>query len=269
MEPQIKETTNYDMFLLRSWNRDIKQSNLKKIDKMVKKNGWLKHPITVNEKMEIIDGQHRYVYAKEHNLPVYYIVVQGLDMNDCVIMNNTRMQWTMTDYIKYFAEQGNQDYILLQGLIEKYPFVAPTMVSNIVANSVASSQSGKCLREGTFTMTYSQYQRAVKKLDFLAICADTVLKAPGRPSALFTAIAFTYDLPGVDKKRLQRNILNHIGMITPPANSEMAIKAVELLYNYHAPRKQYVNIFNIYSEQSRLRSLKNLNSYNKGDETSD
>ena len=61
----IKETKNYDQFKVGDWNRTIKKNNLKKLEKSVKQNGWLKHPIMVNENMEIMDGQHRFAYAKE------------------------------------------------------------------------------------------------------------------------------------------------------------------------------------------------------------
>ena len=99
----VLQTTDYDMFKVRDWNRNISSSNMKKIDASVKAQGWLKHPIMVNEKMEVADGQHRLAYAKQHNLPVYYVVVPGLSINDCVVMNNARTSWTLIDYIKIIS----------------------------------------------------------------------------------------------------------------------------------------------------------------------
>lgn len=258
----IMSTHNYGKFIIRNWNRSIKKSNLKRIDKSVQKDGWLKHPIMVNEKMEIIDGQHRYIYAKEHNLPVYYIIVPGLDDTDCVTMNNARISWTLTDYVKYYAEKGSQDYILLQGLLDKYAFMSPSGIADIVQGSVRSGGVNTKLKSGNFTLSYSDYQRAVKKLDFLSSCSAAILNAPGRPSALFAAVAFTYDCPGIDRKKLQKQIQNNMSIITPPANNEMAFKELEYLYNYRMPKDKYVYIYNEYRKQSAERQRKSIVSYN-------
>ena len=37
--------------------------------------GFIKNPIVVNEKMEIIDGQGRFEVCKEKGLPIYYNIV--------------------------------------------------------------------------------------------------------------------------------------------------------------------------------------------------
>ena len=39
----INQTYDYDMFKFGNWNRDIKETNIRKIDKNVKKEGWKKH----------------------------------------------------------------------------------------------------------------------------------------------------------------------------------------------------------------------------------
>ena len=71
---KIYETKNYDKFIKKEWNRDINQNNINKIDKSVKENGWLITPIIVNENYEIIEGQHRYYYAKQNNLVIYLLL---------------------------------------------------------------------------------------------------------------------------------------------------------------------------------------------------
>ena len=44
------------------------------------KKKYLVSPILVNEKMEVIDGQHRLQAQKELNLPTYYIKNKGYDL---------------------------------------------------------------------------------------------------------------------------------------------------------------------------------------------
>jgi ParB-like chromosome segregation protein Spo0J len=54
--------------------------NLKHVRRLVdsiKKYGMKCNPILVNEQMEVIDGQHRLLAAKETNSFVYYIIING------------------------------------------------------------------------------------------------------------------------------------------------------------------------------------------------
>ena len=80
----VRETKNYGQFKFLEENRELSSKALKRISKSVEKEGWRNYPITVNEKMEIIEGQHTFTYAKEHRLPVRYIVVEGLNKKDCL-----------------------------------------------------------------------------------------------------------------------------------------------------------------------------------------
>lgn len=249
----IKETKDYSQFKVGDWNRTIKKNNLKKLEKSVKQNGWLKHPIMVNENMEIMDGQHRFVYAKENDLPVYYVVIQGLSANDCVTMNNIRTAWSLMDYINFYASQGNSDYIILQELAVKYQFIPPTTLISVIKTTVAGGSFLGQVKTGQFTITTKEHDRAVKKLDFLSDLSIHILGVPGRPTALFSSIAFAFDCPGIDKERLSRQIKNYIGIITPPANLDMALKEVERIYNYRNLRGDYIYIYTEYKKQASQR----------------
>lgn len=258
----VKETRNYDQFTIGDFNRGIKPGNLKKLDKSVQRVGWLKHPIMVNENMEIIDGQHRFVYAKEHNLPVYYIVIGGLGKEDCVTMNNIRMAWNLADYINFYAKQGIDNYVILKNIIEKYTFASPTTLIGIVKTTGAGGSLLGAVKNGTFSVSTREYNKAIEKLEFLKGIVQYVLSTSSRPSAIINAIAFAYDCPGVNKARLARQIKNYISMTTPAANLDMALKEVEKLYNYRNPRGEYVYIYTEYKK----RALDRISHGMKGEE---
>ena len=113
---KIYETKEYDKFHRYEWNRVPKQNTLKKIDKSVEENGWKVEPIIVNEEYGIYDGQHRWLYAKEHNLPLYYTIIPGLTKEDCQRMNAVRTSWLVSDYINFYSAQGNTSYAMLKSL---------------------------------------------------------------------------------------------------------------------------------------------------------
>jgi hypothetical protein len=68
------------------------------------------NPILVNEKLEVIDGQHRLEAIKQLGLDVYYVKVDGLKLNDVQLLNSVSKNWQPLDYAKAFATLGNVNY---------------------------------------------------------------------------------------------------------------------------------------------------------------
>lgn len=258
MENTIQSTYEYSRFKFGKWNRDIKEKNLHKLDKEVKKNGWKKHPIMVNENFEIIDGQHRLVYARTHNLPVYYTVIDGLNAQDCVIMNNTRTAWALEDYIKLYVSHENENYIRLQELMNEYDFLPTTVITSIIKGSLSGGSISGVIKNGKFVITPLECMSAKSKLDFIAEVFPYLQSAKGRLSAYVFAVAFCYDLDNVNKKRLKKQIKEHLGIMTPPANIEMAMEGIEKVYNYKILASDYVYIANEYQKYAKQRMIRNL-----------
>ena len=64
------ETKNYDQFKTLEGNRSIDQKNVNNIEQNMREHGVLPTVIIVNEKMEVIDGQHRIEALKRLHEPV-------------------------------------------------------------------------------------------------------------------------------------------------------------------------------------------------------
>ena len=78
---QVYQSVNYAQFQPIDGNRTILQHHLKRLKKSMEEN-FLISPILVNEKMEIIDGQHRFEAAKSLGLPIYFFIVQGYGLSE-------------------------------------------------------------------------------------------------------------------------------------------------------------------------------------------
>ena len=62
---QVRTTVRYDDFHILPGNREINQAHvLELIESFGKANLFDAHPVVVNEKMEVIDGQHRLEAAR-------------------------------------------------------------------------------------------------------------------------------------------------------------------------------------------------------------
>lgn len=118
---ETKMTTNYAQFSFRDDNREaINQSHVKRLAQSIKGRNLLElRPISVNEKMEVIDGQHRLLAAKLLGVPIYYIKNIELNATDIIIMNVSQ-PWGQMDYLNYYSKNGYAEYIKLQTFMKKH-----------------------------------------------------------------------------------------------------------------------------------------------------
>lgn len=85
---EIQRTNNYYMFKRLEGNRFVDPKKVNKLKKSIDEVGYISNPIIVNEKMEVIDGQHRLEALKELGKPVEYIVQKNLDIKEVLFMNS-------------------------------------------------------------------------------------------------------------------------------------------------------------------------------------
>lgn len=116
---QVQITTNYDLFKRLKGNRPIIPSHVLQLVNSMRDHDLLV-PIIVNEKMQIIDGQHRVEARRELELPVPYIVGTGMDLSDVQKLNTTAKHWVSDDYARSYVEQGNQHYVTYMDFRKTY-----------------------------------------------------------------------------------------------------------------------------------------------------
>jgi hypothetical protein len=119
----VHVTKDYSKFNFNSKNRHVNPAHKDNLVQSIKKNNLLEaQPITVNADFEIIDGQHRFIAAKELGLPIYYIKVDGLEIDDAITLNINTRNWRYKDYLHYWIDQGKESYIYFQNFMETYGF---------------------------------------------------------------------------------------------------------------------------------------------------
>jgi len=82
----VYETNDYSQFKKLKGNRDVTEEHVQMLMKSFKQ-GDVKKPIVVNEKMEIIDGQARLEVKKRLGLPVQFVIAEGATIDDVRRMN--------------------------------------------------------------------------------------------------------------------------------------------------------------------------------------
>ncbi len=125
---KIYETTNYQLFDKLKGNRKINDAKIKRIIKEIDAgNDMLQYyPIQVqeqDEKLNILDGQHRFTISKILKRPVYYMLVtEKKSMPEIAKVNSNVEKWKSSDYINCYIAAGNDNYIQMNEFYTKFGF---------------------------------------------------------------------------------------------------------------------------------------------------
>jgi hypothetical protein len=116
-------TKDYGKFKTIDGNRMINRLHADKIAESMEEK-QLVTPIIVNEKYEIIDGQHRFTGCQKKEKPVYYIICEGYGLADVHRLNEKSHDWKLKDFLdgySVFAQKDSSysDYVVLKEFIER------------------------------------------------------------------------------------------------------------------------------------------------------
>lgn len=111
----VYETMDYDLFTFLEGNRNLNKANLRKLIASMEEEHLL-IPIIVNEKFQIIDGQHRFTACKVLEKPIHYIINQGYGLEQVKRANTVGVNWTNEDFLQTYIEDGDPNYISIHEL---------------------------------------------------------------------------------------------------------------------------------------------------------
>lgn len=157
---EIYETTDYDLFKFHETNRDVRYR--KDLYEEAEK-GFIA-PIVVDKDMTVIDGQNRLYHAKMAGVSIKYFVDPTVTVRDIVRMNTTAISWSLTDYIKSFSKEGNEDYKKLLELIS-LKYAGQSVTVTVACNEFQSSGGiTNKIKNGSFY--FENYESTVRFLKF-------------------------------------------------------------------------------------------------------
>lgn len=199
---QVMETNQYGLFKFVVGNREVKAN--KKLEQSIKEHGIIQ-PIKVDSNYNIIEGQHRFTFAKKYSKPIRYIITedQGVyNLEEISELNRTFRSWTAKDYIHSFAERGNIEYRRLQKLIaDSKDINAPIFTLASIASGYRSKGKKSDIdmfSNGLFKF-YNYEGLLVFLSDYRKFLARTGIKA-GRD--LLAAFFYLYTLENFELERL-------------------------------------------------------------------
>lgn len=153
----INSTSEYSKFKILKGNREISRVYLKRLVKSIKADNRLaSNPIIINEKWEVVDGQHRLQAAQALELPIYYVVAPHGSLNTIHLLNATVRKWTITDYLDSYAKLGIPAYIEIKNIIAQSPkvFSPSTLIGVLERGRISNGGASKTFTDGTYTIKH-------------------------------------------------------------------------------------------------------------------
>jgi hypothetical protein len=258
----VYTTRDYSIFKRLTGNRDIPEDRISKIVASIQEIGWVHNPIVVNEEMEVIDGQGRLTALQRLKMPVEYIIAPGASTKECIFMNMNMINWKLTDFVKSYAEQGNENYQRLLALMGKYAGGNLNIISTAVYR--VSKSKHRDIKAGTLQLTEDQYRDAIPRLEFIKPLLEKLdeKKLPGSLITLIQTLIYYFDYEEVDKERLAYSVEKYIYNATPWVLNTDCEREVENAYNYNMKLEDKISITHLIKEERMRRQLE-LNKANQ------
>jgi hypothetical protein len=118
--PIIQTSYDYAKFKFLKCNRNVNQVHILKLKESMRERA-LVSLITINERNEIIDGQHRFLVCKELGLPINYVLVYGYGIKEVQTLNLNSHNWKKLDFLDGFIKQGKREYSKFAEFQNEFP----------------------------------------------------------------------------------------------------------------------------------------------------
>jgi hypothetical protein len=229
---KIQFTTQYGKFGFIGGNRQVNKANLNSLRKSMEEE-MLMSPIIVNEKYEIIDGQHRFLVRKEMGKEIPYIIMHGYGLKQVHTLNSVAKIWGNKEYLDGYADLGNVNYIKLKEFKQKHRLDI-TSAFSLLKNSTFSGNHEKMyeFRNGDFSLTDAQFQQA----EFIMVVINQIHKlySGAKRKQFIYAIIRLMKNPNFDPALLINKLTYQRTKLVDCSKVEQYISLIEEIYNYRS-----------------------------------
>jgi len=230
---QVHTTNDYSIFKPIEGNRNKNLLHINRLKKSMSEN-YLFTVIIVNEKFQIIDGQHRFDVIKELKLPLNYIVCNGYGLNEVHILNQNSKTWNADDYLEGYCNLGYVDYLMYRNFKETYA---------LGHNECQSILSGKMIKSkidvfysGDFKV--SNYNESCKLVDKIFLLAP-FYEGYKRRSFVFAMLQL-FKNPNFEFTEFLQKLKLQPTALVDCVNQSQYVTLIEEIYNFR--RREKINL---------------------------
>ena len=189
---EVMYSQDYDKFSILEQNRVVSDNHVSELVVSIQNSGQLT-PIIINEKFEIIDGQHRFDACKILKIPVMYLISYKTSINEVILMNNTQKSWKLHDYLRCFSDKKWHNHEIYQK-VDKFMREHNLKLSTCIVLLSEGTGSGNSLGNATALQGQGliSFKKGIYKIGNLA-------RAQAIAKILSEIKAFAPDLVGSDR----------------------------------------------------------------------
>jgi len=172
LPPMIQATKDYSMFSFVKGNRRVNAPKLKRLKSSMKQvNACHLYPIIVSSNYAILDGQHRYLACVDMRLPVFYVVVDNIDLVKVALINANQDAWKWYDYLNTYCELDVHEYKVFRGFMRRYDL--NFSVTSIMLFGEFTHSLYETFKEGSIKIAGGSIERADKWASRVQSLKDT------------------------------------------------------------------------------------------------
>lgn len=233
----VFQSTEYKNFTMIKGNRPLNEVKMNKIIKQIESgNDMLAYyPIqvrVVGGKMEILDGQHRFVICKKLKRPVHYIIVtENKSMSDIANINSNVEKWKGINFINCYIQDGNENYKLILKFNDTYQFSLGVTLMLLSTGNPGSGNGAIDTLSSKFQQGTFEVQKFDQAVEFAEICKQFSTFKNWRQRALLIAIYRIWQAGKIPIEDLIAAFNKNPAMLTEQANFKDYILCLEKIMN--------------------------------------
>lgn len=234
----IYRTTDYDAFKKLAGNRDVFDARKKKIKASIQDVGWVRNPVVVNEKMEIVDGQGRTEALEDLGMPIEYVVAEGATTKQCIALNLKQTNWRTIDFLKSKASLGDEQSQQILRHVYKFGTISVHGIIMLIANgSFSKTHITEKVLDGSLKI-YDEFT-CDELLQFVSDCLAEIGRGMGSTEKWCYALKTVFFSEEIDSAKFLKCLKNRSTSLKGATTYESALAQCETLYNYGTSDKIY------------------------------
>lgn len=258
---QVYVTTDYEIFKKLKGNRPVEEPHVQELIRKIKNNHPVDTIVFVNEKMEVLDGQHRVEAFRRLGLPVKYKVCYGMTIKDVILMNSTQQPWTIGNFVGSFRDQDFGCYHAFNALYEKFPELTTNTLLSVVGSYAPVKQglnkAKAALKSGTLYYPFDREEELFAELSFLSKFAFVRQLKHGRSDTFYKAISACYHCDNIDNDKLLKRMEELASRMASYNTFRECLQAIEDIYNLRARNHIYLttDVLKMIREAEKAKTL--------------
>lgn len=247
---KLQHTTNYELFEVSPFNRDLHSTNVLLIS--MKKHGFIPaYPIhcirSESGKLVIKAGHHRFETARKLGIGVYYIVCD--DGSSIAELEKATSKWTIQDFLISHVRAGSAPHIAIKEYVDRTGINIMQAASLFAGESASSMNYTARLKDGTFEVKDTKRAEAIGSviLKLKSVGIDFATK-----KNLVAAICSFMWLEQFNADVFVHRVANNLSMFHRCSTMLQYQEMIDRIYNYGA--KQKIALCFLAREHARKRT---------------